>query len=465
MRGRYRSIFWSLILISVGLLFLLRNLGFEIRPWLIIAKYWPLLIIFWGLSKLLSYFRSEEDPNAARRSLLTGGDIVLLLFLLVLGSAVTKAVSFHLPDFPKDIFDLQSDEAFDVFDEAHKSFTYIEEKSQPLTKKDGALEIQNQYGNVDINVHSLPELKIRLEKKITTRNEAKAKELARLLKIKMEAKSPGYAVSTNRDQMDAEQDEGIKTNLTIWVPKTTRVVVSNKYGSVTLNGVVGTHNLTNGYGAIKVSDIEGSLHIENQNGPITVTGVSGDCDISNKYGAVELDTIGGKAHIDGGYGSVVLRKIKGPVQLVHKYGLVECNDLDSTLSVDGRYAEIKGSNIGGDVQITTSYKDVDLENVEGAMIIQGKHGDINIKGEHSPSKPIKVESEYSAVTITLPEESRFRIEAYSKFGKFVSEFESIEGADFSPESVSGVKVKGSHGEGGPLITVNTSYRDINLNAS
>jgi DUF4097 and DUF4098 domain-containing protein YvlB len=464
MRGRHGSIFWSLILISVGLLFLLRNLGFEIRPWLIIAKYWPILIIFWGLSKLVSYFRSGEDSNAARRSLLTGGDIVLLLFLLVLGSVVTKAVSFNLANFPKEFLNIDLDEPF-IFDEPQESFTYVEEKSQPLTKKDGTLEIQNQYGNVEINVHNLPELKIRLEKKIRSKDETKAKELSGPLKIKVEARSLGYAVSTNRDQLHEEEREGIKTNLTIWIPKLTRVMVSNKYGSITLKGVVGTHNLNNGYGAINVSDIEGSLHIENQNGPITVTEVSGDCDISNKYGAIELDTIGGKAQIDDGYGSVVLRKIKGPVQLVHKYGSLACSDLDSTLSLDGRYVEVKGANIGGDVKITTSYKDIDLENVQGAMTIQGKHGDINIKGERPPNKPIKVESEYSAVTITLPGDSRFQIEAYSKFGKFVSEFESIGGAEFSPESVTTAKVKGSHGEGGPLITVNTSYRDINLNAS
>jgi len=464
MRGRHQSIFWSLILISVGLLFLLRNLGFEIRPWMILAKYWPLLIIFWGLSKLVSYFRASDDATAAKRSFLTGGDIVLLLFLLVLGSAVTKAVSFHFPSFP-DIFNIPTDEPFDIFNEPHKSFTYVEEQSQPLTKKDGTLEVRNQHGSVDVHVHNLPELKIRLEKKIKKDDEPKAKALAGLLKIKVEAKSPGYLVSTNRDQVDEQQGEGVQTNLAIWVPKATRVVVSNRYGSITLEGVSGAHSLTNGYGSVKVNDIDGSLRIENQNGSITVTGVSGDCDISNKYGAVELDTIGGKARIDGGYGSVILRKIKGPVELAQKYGSVECADLDGSLSVDGRYAEIKGAKIGGDVQITTSYKDVNLENVQGAMTIQGRHGDINIKGEQSPVKPIKIDSEYSAVTITLPEESRFRIEVYSKFGKFASEFDSISDADFSTESVSGTKVKGSHGEGGPMITVNTSYRDINLNTS
>jgi len=96
------------------------------------------------------------------------------------------------------------------------------------------------------------------------------------------------------------------------------------------------------------------------------------------------------------------------------------------------------------------------------MTIQGKHGDINIKGIQSPSKPIKVESEYSAVTITLPRDSRFQFDAYSKYGKLVSEFESLGGIK---SSQFGSRIKGSHGEGGPLITINTSYRDISLNGS
>jgi putative adhesin len=443
---------------------MLRNLGFEIHPWLILAKYWPLLIIFWGLSKLVNYFRSAEDPSAAGRSLVTGGDIVLLLFLLVVGSTVTKLVSLRFLNFP-DIFSFPTDEPFGILSDSRKSFTYVEEQSQLLTKQDSTLEVRNEYGNVDVRTHDLPELKIRLEKKIKDDDESKAREMADLLKVKLEARSPGYLVSTNRDQLGERSSESVQTNLAIWVPKATRVLVFNKYGSLSLDGVAGSHTLTNGYGSIKACNIDGSLHAGNQNGSVNVTGVTGDCDISSKYGSVELDTIGGKIKIDAGYGSVILRKIKGPVQLAHKYGSVECEDLDGALSVDGRYAEVKGVNIGGDVQITTSYKNVDLDNIQGAMTIRGKHGDINVKSDIPPSKPIKIDSEYSAVKITLPAQSRFRVEAYSKFGKFVSGFDSISNVDFSPESVGDTRARGSHGEGGPLIVVNTSYRDINLIAS
>src|SRR5437016_8807299 len=134
---------------------------------MIVARYWPVLIIFWGLSKLLSYFSSDEDPVVTRRSLLTGGDVVLLIFLLILGTAISKAVGFDFRNWPKDSLGIDvGDEDFDIFGEPQNTFTFIEEASQPLTKRDGILEILNKYGSVDVNTHNLTSVKIRVEKKI-----------------------------------------------------------------------------------------------------------------------------------------------------------------------------------------------------------------------------------------------------------------------------------------------------------
>ena len=166
MKRHRGSIFWSLVLISIGVLFLLSNLNFQIRPWVIVARYWPVLIIFWGLSKLFSYFSSDEDPVATRRSLLTAGDVVLLIFLLILGTAISKAVSFNFGNWPKDSLGIHiGDDDFDIFGEPQNTFTFIEEASQPVTKKDGVLEILNKYGSVEVNTHNLSAVKIRVEKK------------------------------------------------------------------------------------------------------------------------------------------------------------------------------------------------------------------------------------------------------------------------------------------------------------
>jgi hypothetical protein len=156
--------------------------------------------------------------------------------------------------------------------------------------------------------------------------------------------------------------------------------------------------------------------------------------------------------------------MKSAVVLAHRYGKLECSDLDSSLTLNGRYVEVEAKNIRGDVQVSTSYRNVDLEDVTGAIQIQGKHGDVNISSQQSPIKPIVVDGEYSGVTIDLPGDSRFVFDGYSKFGKMVSEFEAIAGGS-SADFVEGSHIRGSKGQGGPPITVNTSFRDIHLNAS
>jgi hypothetical protein len=462
MNKRYGTIFWSLILISIGTLFLLKNLHFSIDPWTILAKYWPVLIILWGLSKLANYFSSEEDPVARQRSRLTGGDIVLLLFLLIVGSVVTKAVN---RDFWPGHFGINlGDTDFENLDIPGGSFEFTEEASQPLTKKDRSLEIVNLYGSIEVQTQDKDEIKIRLEKKIRAKDEAAAREIAGRLKIRIGPKSPGFSVSSNREELQSQDKEGLKTNFTIWVPRTMALTISNKYGPVTVEKVAGTHKLENAYGDVTVKDIDGSLRIENKYGSVNLSNISGDCNVTSKFGGVELDTIGGKTSIDHGYGTIVLKKTKGAVELTHKNGRLECSDLDSTLLLNGRYVEVSGNNISGDVKITTSYRNVELENVLGAVTVEGKHGDISIKDSQAPSKPITVNSEYSGVTITLPSESRFRFDGYSKFGKLVSGFDSISGGS-STNFTEGQRVRGSHGEGGPAITVTTSFRDIELETS
>jgi hypothetical protein len=78
---RRGSGFGALLLIAIGALFLYANLNPEFSAWPFIARYWPVLIIFWGLSKLTDYLVLRGTPQAAAAARITGGDIVGLVFL------------------------------------------------------------------------------------------------------------------------------------------------------------------------------------------------------------------------------------------------------------------------------------------------------------------------------------------------------------------------------------------------
>jgi DUF4097 and DUF4098 domain-containing protein YvlB len=476
MKNRPVSLVGALTLIAVGMLFLLGNVFPELRPWRLIARlwangwwwfarFWPVIIIVWGLIKLVSYLRSGQDPAAGRRSILSGGDVVLLIFLLIFGvtaTNLTKAFRGSWDGAGREDGFRFGDDDFDLLNSGRR-FEFTEEERQPLSGTNIPLEIANQFGSVEILVHNLPEIRVRLVKRVKAEDETRGREIADRLKIVIDRKEAGYAVSTNRSSLSQAWRKGLQTNFTVWVPKPTALTVSNRYGSVSLDGISGNQHVGNEKGPVTATNVEGTVRVENKYGPVRLSSITGDCRVENKYGPVEIESVGGRTDIENAYGPVDLKGLKGPVTLSNRYGHVVCTDLASTLSVNGMYVDVRGQNIAGDVEVTTSYKDVELENVQGGIIVRGKHGDIDIKTAQPPVRPILVEAEYSGVEITLPRESQFELDASSKYGKFVSGFDSVN----LHESSAGksLRVKGSAGRGGPTITITTSYRDIALNAS
>ena len=59
MRRSAGGIFWGLVLIGVGALLLARNLGYDIRFWGYVARYWPALLIALGVYLLFVRLNSE----------------------------------------------------------------------------------------------------------------------------------------------------------------------------------------------------------------------------------------------------------------------------------------------------------------------------------------------------------------------------------------------------------------------
>ena len=84
-------IFWGLALVAIGGLMLAHNLGYPIQIWPYIVRWWPALLIVWGLLKFVDYFRFRHSGD--NRPLFSGGEVALLIFLIFAGSAITTAAN------------------------------------------------------------------------------------------------------------------------------------------------------------------------------------------------------------------------------------------------------------------------------------------------------------------------------------------------------------------------------------
>ena len=53
---KQESLFWGMILLLIGLLFLLDNFGVDINVWHIIGKFWPMILIGIGLKNIWYHY-------------------------------------------------------------------------------------------------------------------------------------------------------------------------------------------------------------------------------------------------------------------------------------------------------------------------------------------------------------------------------------------------------------------------
>ncbi len=90
---RYRrSLAGPLILIVIGMAFLLRNAGVHLPVWHFYGRFWPVLIILWGLIALIEHFTALKRGYQTRG--LGGGGIFLLILIVISGLAAHESADY-----------------------------------------------------------------------------------------------------------------------------------------------------------------------------------------------------------------------------------------------------------------------------------------------------------------------------------------------------------------------------------
>src|SRR5471032_194623 len=82
-----------IILIVVGAVFLYANYRPAFDPWLILRTYWPLILIFIGLGKILDSMRARQSDGTPVGSSI-GAIIGVVAFFLVLVAILSHAHAF-----------------------------------------------------------------------------------------------------------------------------------------------------------------------------------------------------------------------------------------------------------------------------------------------------------------------------------------------------------------------------------
>jgi hypothetical protein len=455
------AIFWGLTLVAIGGLLLAHNLGYTIHVWSYVVRYWPALLIGWGLLKFVDYFRFRHAGD--NRPLFSGGEVALLILVIIAGSAITTAA--NVSPAIGNIFEIGD---FDLWDITGNNYSYEEHREQDNVPPGSEIEIVNLYGNVEVrSSDDTSRITVDVKKTIRASDKAEADRLDRDFTFSVQRDGSKYRVISNREDGFGNRGfprQRFKSSLTLLVPKRSIIRLDNRNGRVVVQGLTGNQNVVNRYGDVEIRNIEGELSLENRNGGITVEDIRGAVVINNRYSNTTVKNIGGDLEIHTRNGSVDVSEIKGNAMIDNSYAPISVENVQGNLTINGRNNSVDLRHIEGDIRSDSSYQNVNIEDARGAVTVTSRNGDLRLALIKPPVKDISVTARYGNVTIALPSGSSFGVDARTEYGQVSSDFLQAEQGPGLQMSRSNRErsLIGRFGQGGPQISVTLRNGNISL---
>jgi hypothetical protein len=149
------------------------------------------------------------------------------------------------------------------------------------------------------------------------------------------------------------------------------------------------------------------------------------------------------------------------VRISNSFGDVDCADFDAPVIINTFTGNVSCSHIGSDVEANTAEGNIACDDVEGSLKLNTARGFVDAlhPAPLPPAGSIKCNASEGAVTIGLPEDAAFKLDAHTAAGRIavapdfmVAPQDTAIGSDIT------VDVNG----GGIPVTLNTASGDIEI---
>jgi len=442
------SAFKGLLLILIGSLFLLHRFYPELGIGHLIRVYWPVLLIVWGVAKLIDHL-SAQRAGGVRPPILSGGEVALLILTIVVlvGFAVGDIVRKGHPGMRINV---------DPFSEKYSESLEVPPAKIPA----GAmLTIQTGLGSISVHGGDVDQVRVSANQSASGHSEHAARERMKDARVILDKNDGGYLLHV----VGQESFHGnIAVDLDVQVPKSISLTATTPRGSISVSDIAGGVTATADNGDVEIHDSGSDVTVALRNGDARITGVRGDARITGKGNEVEVSDVAGDATLEGDfYGPIRVRNVAKTTHYSSQRSDLTLLHLTGRLELDAGQIEI--ADVAGFAKITTHNKDIEVENVTGRLQIVDSHGNIVVHCSDPPREEIDIVNDSGEVDLTLPAKAAFEISAVTRGGEVQSDFEDAS-LKQSNDSDTG-RLTGRVGTRGPKINIVTSYGTIYLRRS
>jgi DUF4097 and DUF4098 domain-containing protein YvlB len=469
---RYRrSLTGPVVLIAIGVVFLLKNLGI-IRGWQFwnwFGHWWPILLILWGVVALIEHASANRMGYRTRH--LGGGGILLLIVLVIIGVTAHHTSN---ADWGNVREQLQMDD--DLGGMFGTAYTFEDTLEQPFPAN-GNLRIVCDRGTLNITPADDDKVHVVVHKKLYANDQNDANKYND--QTKPQLSTTGTVVLLNANT-DGSGNHGVTADMDIAVPATATIDVASKRGDVTVNERKASVKVSLQHGDVALTDVGGPVQVNLEKGSIRATQINGDVDVTGRVDSVNIEDISGAVRLNGDfYEDIRLSKIAKTVTFKTSRSDMEFASLSGDLDIASD--QVRGSDLVGPSRVVTSSKDIHLEDVSGDLQVQSNNGDVevttsgkqpagkmNVTTEHGdvavtvagkvPPDKVNVATQHGDVTLTMANGVGFQLSAVTRKGGISSEFDSVKVEDSNGSS----KASGTVGTGASKLQVATDTGDIKL---
>ncbi len=445
---RYRrSIAGPLVLIVIGLVFLLRNMGVRVPIWHWFGHWWPLLLILWGVIRLFEH--SMAQRGGYRRAGIGAGSILLLILIVSVGLSAHYSSDIDWGGVRDQI--QMDDDLGGIFGTA---YTFEDTLQQSFPAK-GNLRVVCDHGSLNVSPSDDNTLRVVVHKKLYAQNQSDANKYN-------DGTKPQITVTGNSVLLNANTngagDHAVQSDMDIFVPRDATLDIASKRGDVTINDRKTDVKVALQRGDVTLNEIAGSAKINLEKGSVRASKIAGDLDIEGRIDNVTVDEVAGAVHLSGDFfDDMHLSKIAGTVTFKSSRSDMTIASVPGDIEISGD--AMRGNQISGPSRLSTRSKDIHLEDVTGDLQVENTNGDIEV---HAASKlPVgrmTINGKHGDITLTLPSNAGFQVEATTRKGDITSDFSAIKINENNGTS----QASGTVGNGAAKLQITADTGDIRI---
>jgi hypothetical protein len=443
----HRSFAGPFVLIVLGVVFLLGTMRVLSIGRLahLFANYWPVLLIFWGVIKLLEHQRAQREGT--RTSGIGAGGVFLVIMIVVFGLIATQLEHVNWSGLQNN-FNFDDNDFNDIFGQSYNFDDHLEQ----AFPAGASLKVIDNHGAISVHASDDNKITVIVRKRVGADNQNDAD------KYNSETK-PTITVIGGLVTVDAKVegagDHPVESDLDISLPRKVAVTVSSRRGDVNVVGRDGNIEVSAQHSDTSVEDVNGNVKVSQEKGSVKIEQIVGDVHVEGRVNEVSVADVKGSVQLEGEFQeSVKLARVTKTVTFKSSRTDMEFSRIEGSLDLDSD--ELHAEQITGPLHLTTRSKNIRLEEVSGDVRLQNDNGTIEV-GMRTLGN-VQIDSRNGDLQLSLPDKSGFRLDARTRDGEIQSDFPELKVDNGEHEA----KATGSVGNASSHIVLNNEHDGISI---